>query len=201
VGACTVACSAAAPSAAAPDDAPLTSARPPGVWLERMTELPAPASEAATTGRIAVLAASDAVPSALATVERFFEAVRSGEPEQLDQIVQNDASVVSPVTGGRQRVRALYRSRLARGKRDGLLEQFSARHRAIEAFRGDAARALGRWPMLATELTAADVVVRVPMSHDVSDPARLFGDEIVFVVRPSAAGYVIVEMIEDYRAF
>lgn len=43
-----------------------------------------------------------------------------------------------------------------------------------------------------------DVVVRVPITAPKYGKTRLFGDEIVFVLRPRGNRYAIVDMAEEF---
>jgi hypothetical protein len=44
-----------------------------------------------------------------------------------------------------------------------------------------------------------DVVVRVPIVSPRAGKTRLFGDEILFVLRPDQGRYSIIEMSEDFQ--
>ena len=52
--------------------------------------------------------------------------------------------------------------------------------------------------MLGVVAQTDDVVVRVPIAVPRSGKTRLFGDEIVFVLRPNGNRYAIVDMAEEF---
>jgi len=184
------------PTTTAPDDEPR---RAPGVAVDPAPRLPPPADAADSSRGLVVLSTPGDVAQAHQVVERFFRAVVSEAPEQLDALVSPTAWVVSTSQGWRERATQFWQSRLTQLEYGALTGQVVYRDAEVVTYR---ARDLPDLPASRRPPLRArgdDVVIRVPITQPRIGRTRLFGDEIWFLLRSDAGGYHIEEMAEDFR--
>lgn len=182
---------------AVPEPTPLSPRHAPGVAVDPILALPK-ASETATTDHgVVVLAEPVDTRSARSVVEAFFTAVVDESLDDLSLLCEPNAKFhVSPrsrtdslVTFWKRRFDRLdYRSLATEVfYRESEMEVHTAHEPATVAL----SRSLPVFPK------RAEVLVRTPMLG--TNASRLFGSDIVFLLRPGPSGYKIAEVYEDFR--
>jgi hypothetical protein len=172
--------------------------RAPGVAVDPAPELPDPANEADSELGLIALRAPPDPEAARETVRAFFRAVVHGAFDELEAVVADDAWLQAGAMVGRQRARSYWQMRLSRLDYISLAGSSVYREGELETYRAADVGKLRPPRPLAVVAQGDDVVVRVPITTPRSGKTRLFGDEIVFVLRPKAGKYSIVEMTEDF---
>jgi hypothetical protein len=172
--------------------------RAPGVAVDPAPELPAAASTADTEDGVVVLKAPADPEAAREVVRTFFRAVVHGSYPELEEVVNDDAWLSAGPMVGRQKARQYWQMRLSRLDYPSLAGASVYREGEIETYRAADVPKLRPPRPLAAVAQGDDVVVRVPIATPRSGKTRLFGDEILFVLRPDGNKYSIVEMNEDF---
>lgn len=172
--------------------------RAAGVAVDPATELPSPSTRADSEQGAAVLRAPPDPEAARDVVKSFFRAVTQGSSSELEPLLREEAWVQAGAMTGRQRALSFWQMRLSRLDYTSLAGSTIYRDSDLETYRVSDLPKLRPPRTLAISGSADDVIVRVPISSPRSGKTRLFGDEIVFVLRPDGNKYAIVEMAEDF---
>ncbi|MBI3205604.1 MAG: hypothetical protein HYZ29_28960 [Myxococcales bacterium] len=172
--------------------------RAPGVAVDPAPELPAPTRSAHPEQGIVVLRAPQDPEAAREVVRGFFRAVGHGAIDELKPLVAEDAWLSAGAMAGRQKALQYWETRLSRLDYGALAGAAVFREGEIETYRAADLGALRPPRALGVAAQADDVVVRVPITAPKSGKTRLFGDEIVFVLRPRGNRYSIVDMAEEF---
>lgn len=173
--------------------------RAPGVAVDPNLE-PPPAGVDATTSEGLVVLKEPADPEAARDIVReFFRAVASASFEKVEPLIGEESWLQAGAMMGRQRARDFWRQRMSRLDYAALGGAPIYRDSEMETYR---AQDLGRMRpprSLNVGVQGQDVVVRVPIVSPRAGKTRLFGDEILFVLRPDQGRYSIIEMSEDFQ--
>jgi ketosteroid isomerase-like protein len=172
--------------------------RAPAVAVDPAAELPAPVNEADSERGLVSLKAPQDPEAARETVRSFFRAIVHGSYDELEQLMTEDAWLQAGAMVGRQRARQYWQMRLSRLDYVSLAGSAVYREGELETYRAADVNRLRPPRALGVVAQGDDVVVRVPISTPRSGKTRLFGDEILFVLRPQGTKYAIVEMNEDF---
>jgi hypothetical protein len=173
--------------------------RPPAVAVDPSFQLPPPTGQASVETGILVLQAPANIQAARGKVREFFQAVVAEDTELLDELLDEQAWVQDNTSGARQRARAFWRARLSRLEYEALAGQLIYRESEVETYLAEDALRLAELRRLKMAPEDDDVVLRVAIATPRIGSARLFGDEVVFLMRPSQKGYTIAEILEDFR--
>ncbi len=176
--------------------------RPAGMALDPVFVLPSARASASTERGVTVLATPADTAGGRELVRHFFAAVVREQYADLVSLFADQAVVVTDQNGRRIPAAAWWQQRLARLDYASLAGQVVYQDRRVETYRPEDALHLGRMPQRATASLATagnDLLVRVPVQTPRLGRARLFGDEVWFVLRPSPNGYRIVQMLEEYE--
>jgi hypothetical protein len=187
---------AGAPRFATLAESPDEPRRPPGVALDPISELPAPAPSGTTRERLLVLRTPLDTALPREAVERFFDTVADEDEAALGTLLVPDAAIQIGAQGTRQSARSFWQTRFARfayGSLSGVL-----RDGALETYNSEDAVKLASSRALPLAVKADDVLVRAPIARTHLGKTRLFGDEIVFLLTPSGKTYKISVMLEDF---
>jgi hypothetical protein len=184
-----------APSA--PSSAEDAARRAPGVAVDLRAELPAVADTAATDDGLVVLASPPDPTRARDTVRRFFSAVSHEAADEIDRLVGTDAWVETGAQ--RQPVRGFWRARFAQLDYDELSREVVYRDAELETFRPDDLARMGGSRPAFVETRQGDLIVRAKIRVSWKGRTRLFGDELVFLLRPEGDRFLIAEIAEDFR--
>jgi hypothetical protein len=179
--------------------APAAESRPPGVIVDRPAYLPPPREIDDAEHRLITLSPSIDTRLALRVIDRFFEAVLAERRELLTELFEPTGRMW---TGQRQRhvsLEAAWARRLTQLDYTALGGSVVYRERDREVYRPDEARELAEMRHLSVLPRGDEVLVRIRMSVTASGTDRLFGDEVVFLLRRVGDGYKIAQMREDFR--
>jgi hypothetical protein len=172
---------------------------PPGVAIDPATELPKPARVAQADDGVVVLQPPSDLNAASDVVRAFFRAVVDEDVVKLESVLDEQASLQLDAQSGRRRARDYWRLRLSQLDYQQLASKTVYKDSEVEWYRSEDMPRLTRRGQPALELVEGDVVLRVPIITTKLNKERLFGDEIVFVLRPSTTTFRITEMIEPFQ--
>jgi len=168
---------------------------PAGAEVERTTSLPAPSDDAETGDGLVVLRAPIDPRLARATVEGFFRALLEESPSSLDTVLAPDAVV--QVGSRREPARGYYVGRFVRLDYRSLHGETLYRSADVETWDGGGRSTSGASAPLAPR--ADEIVVQVHIIVVWGGRPRVFGDDLVFRLKPRGTGFVIQEIVEDFR--
>jgi len=171
--------------------------RAPGVADQRSEVLPEPARRASSSEQWLVLRAPTASGLAREAVRDFLRAAVNEAPERMDPLLSPQAVV--DTGSGKQPARAFWQSRFTVLDYTELRGQLLFRETDLETFHAEDLARLPAGRRLAIELAADEVAVRVPIRMSWAGRARLFGDELLFRLRPAGSRYEIAEIAEEFR--
>lgn len=171
--------------------------RAPGVAVDPSSELPKPAATGSTERGLLSLRSPVDPGAAREVVRAFFRAAVAEAAEELDSLLAQQAWVDS--AGMRQPARAFWRSRLTQLDYRTLSGQLVYRENEVESYRAEDQPELAFGRRLPFQIQPDEVVIRVPIAVSWTGRPRLFGDEVVFRVRPSSGRYEISEILEDFK--
>lgn len=171
--------------------------RAPGVAEQRAEVLPEPASNGSSRDQWLVLRAPAAGGLAREAVRDFLRAAVNEAPERMDPLLAPQAIVDNG--SAKQPARAFWQSRFTVLDYTELRGQLLFRETDLETFHAEDLARLPAGRRLAIELAADEIAVRVPIRVSWAGRARLFGDELLFRLRPTGARYEIAEIDEDFR--
>lgn len=180
-------------------DEPVATARPraPGVRTTRSVVYPEP--KRSGQSRDELLWLRSPAPSDLArnAVREFLRAAVDESSERMGPLLSAQAFVDSG--GGRQPARAFWQARFSQLDYTELRGQLLFRDADVQMFRAEDLERLpaNRRPPL--ELEAEELAVRVPIRVSWAGRTRLFGDELLFRLKPTGTRYQITEIAEDFR--
>jgi len=173
--------------------------RAPGVAVDPAPELPAPSWSASAEQGLVVLKAPVPTEAAREVVREFFRAALDEAPERLEQLFADQAFAQSGAQASRQSLRTFWRARLTRLDYGSLAGQLVYREGEIEIYRAEDAARLSGVRALPFSVAGEDILVRVPISLPKVGRSKLFGDEVLFLLRPHADRYKIKEVVEDFQ--
>ena len=195
-----VGCAARAPDTAAPRAASSSeppARRAPGVAVDPRAALPEANLASATEHGLVVLASPPDPTRARDTVRRFFNAVAREASDEIDRLVGPDAWVETGAQ--RQPVRGFWRTRFAQLDYSELGREMVYRDSELETFRPEDLERMGSNRPSFLETRQGDLVVRAKVRLSWKGRSRLFGDELVFLLRPDGDRFLITEIAEDFR--
>jgi hypothetical protein len=144
-----------------------------------------------------VLRAPAASILARETVRDFLRATVNEALERMDPLLAPQATV--DTGSGKQPARAFWQSRFTVLDYTELRGQLLFRETDLETFRAEDLARLPAGRKLPIELAADEIAVRVPIHVSWVGRARLFGDELLFVLQPAGSRYEIAEISEEFR--
>jgi hypothetical protein len=175
------------------DEPPLR--KPPGVAVDPATRLPDIATHGPSRSPLLVLSSPRELSAVHETVQRFFRAVVSEAPSDLDALLSDQAWL--DATSGRLPARNAFRSRFAQLDFSGLRGVMLYRESDLEIYRAPDARALSAARALPEDLGPDEVFVRVRIAVSHAGKLRLFSDEMALTLRSEADGFRISRIAEN----
>lgn len=172
--------------------------RPPGLAVDPAAELPRPAASGASEQGLLVLREPVDDEAAKETVRRFFRAVVSERSDELLSVIDESATVQTGAQGTRQSARSFWQMRLTRLDYGALAALAVYRETALETYRAKDAARLRPTRALPLAVSGDEVLIRAPIAQSHAGKTRLFGDEILFVLRPQNDAFRIASMLEDF---
>ncbi len=184
------------------ETAPLGSEPPrraPAVAVDPAPALPEAEPQASAQAGFVVLRAPSAERPDQAVIQDFFQAVSERDSEKLEDLFQSGAKVKTSATSGGMDAIDFWKSRLSRLDYSKLAGQTIYRSHAIEVYRAEDLHRLEAERSVPVSVAEHQLAVRVPLHPPETIKARLFGDEIVFLLTPTDHGLRIAEMVEDFQ--
>jgi hypothetical protein len=195
---CTIQRPVELPSASAESSAP--ARKPDGVAVDLEGAIPPPVPTASTGAGVAALQEPAAPDAAVAVVRAFFEAVRRGDMPALRHTLSADATFAPIGTTAGQPAEAQWNRRMRKIDYRTLGGSALFLENNIEMYRyADLDDLVGDRPARPALMTAHDVLVRVPIVTTRIGVDRVFGDEIIFVLRRADRTYRIQGVFEDFQ--
>jgi hypothetical protein len=186
-------------SASFPTSDPNEPAKPrvaPGITVDPVLQLPGATSSSSTATGLAVLSTPRGVSAVQRTIARFFRAMVSEAPEELDAVLSDQAFIDS--SAGRQPARGALRSRFAQLDYTVLRDVPLYREQDVEIYRPTDAQALASYrAALPSELPKDQIFVRVRLAVSYAGKSRVLPDEMGFFLRPDRDQYRIASLRED----
>jgi hypothetical protein len=205
---------AAGPRFATAAELPDGPRRPDGVVVDPSPEFPAAADDATSSHpsntrrgdtadvEAALVALKPPLPDKLArtVVAAFFRAVVAEDAEAIGGLVTADATTPVKARGGALGIADLWRSRLRQFRYRTLANDVLYQEADVELYRYDDLEALlpGR-PFRPPEMARTDLLLRVPLLVVRAGSDRVFGDEMLFLLRRDKSRYRIRQLIEDFQ--
>lgn len=173
--------------------------RAPAVAVDPLPQLPTANRSAQVDVGVVALEQPIDHHSALRVVAAFFDAISREDLAALSELISEDAGVQLDPQTGRRRAREVWRTRFAQMPYDRLASSKVYREAAIEW--SHAGEPFGSVARTGSDLPTerGDLVVRVPIATTSVDKDRLFGDEIVLVLRYRQGRLQVVEMSEPLQ--
>ena len=170
--------------------------RPAGTDVEPRFDLPGSSRSADTSAGLVVLESPADPAAARAAVAGFFRAVAEESPTQLDAVLTQQATIQSG--SRRELLRSHFQMRFSRLDYRSLAGEVLYRDADLELWErgppGSEARSTA--PITPNE---RELVARTRITASWVGRPRLFGDELVFRLVPSGRGWLISEVVEDFR--
>jgi hypothetical protein len=188
-----VACGPTPAKVAAPNERP----HPPGVGVDPVMSLPRPTDSGSTGRGIVVLAEPIDTRAARRVVKAFYAAVVDEATDDLTVLCEPTAQSRISRKSRPERLVVLWQRRFERLDYRALSTEVFYRESEMEVHTARDAAALGAARSLPELPKAAEVLIRTPIVG--SNSAKLFGNDLVFLLRPSPAGYKIAQVYEDFR--
>jgi hypothetical protein len=187
------------PGFATATDLPDVPRRPDGVVVDPSSELPIVEDTADVASAIVALKPPLPGKAARIVVAAFFHAITGEDLDALSDLLTPDANAPSRSRSGSTTMVDHWRARMRHFHYRTLANDTLYQDADIELYRFDDLETLaaGR-PLRPPEMTRSDLLVRVPMLV-VRAGDRVFGDEIVFVLRRDKERFRIRQILEDFQ--
>jgi hypothetical protein len=189
------ACAAAPPNVASPNDQAHPHA--PGVGVDPVMSLPKPADSGSTARGIVVLTEPMDTRAARRVVNAFYAAVVDEATDDMTLLCEPTAQARISRKSRPERLIALWQRRFERLDYHALSTEVFYRESEMEVHTARDAAAVGTARSLPELPKAAEVLIRTPIIG--GNSTRLFGNDLVFLLRPGPAGYKIAQVYEDFR--
>jgi len=188
------------PSFATTTDVPDAPRRPDGVVVDPSPELPPSLDVAEPSSSLVALKPPLPVKAARSAVAAFFRAVVAEDTEGLSDLLTPDANAPNKSRGVAPGLLDVWRGRLRHFRYRALAGEALYQESDIEFYRYDDLETLvpGR-PLRPVEMTRADLLLRVPMLVVRAGSDRVFGDDILFLLRRDRDRFRIRQLVEDFQ--
>jgi hypothetical protein len=174
--------------------------RTAGVAIDPTPELPPSSDTAMTRDPVAVLRPPLSEKMVLVVISSFFRSVANEDAEKLASLLTLDATATTKSRSGATPMLDYWRARMRRLAYRKVTAEAAYVAAQVEIYRYDdltVARA-GR-PVRPPTMMRSDLVARVPIATARAGNDRLFGDEIVFLLRREQDNLRIREVTEDFQ--
>jgi hypothetical protein len=203
--AAAVACQIERPASFATASAlPSGPRKPDGVAVDLQGAIPPAAARAETRAGLVALREPIDMSGAMQPVRQFFEAVAREDPAGIRAVLTFDAQAFMPSGPGSSgmRVEDSWDRRFQKFDYKATGPEPVYRETSIETYRfKDLDEAEGDRPLRPPVMDQQDVLIRVPVEIRRVGVDRVFGDEILFVVRRVEGSFRIRALIEDFQPY
>lgn len=183
-------------TAAEPPDEPR---RPDGVAVDLEGSLPNPQSTGNTNAGLVPLKEPVDTSQAVDAVRTFFHAVSEENMEVLRSVLASDAQLMPLVGGNPDRVDRQWERRFSKLDYTALGSEPLYRESMIEVYRfEDLNEPMAGRPLRPAAMVADDVLIRVPVTRTRFGIDRVFGSEILFLMRRESRAFLINTIHEDF---
>ena len=173
--------------------------RPPGVAHDPSPVLPESLTRADSANQLVVLEAPRGHDADRQLIHRFFDAVTKNDVLTLEGLFGSEARVKTGSGNSYVAAVQFWKSRLQRLDYSALEGRSVFRDHALEFYSAEDLDALGSERRLPLDVAESQIAVRVALNDQLRQGKRLFGDEMVFLLSPTAKGYEIVEIFEEFQ--
>jgi hypothetical protein len=185
------------PTAADPEP---TTRRPPGIALDPPAELPDARRSAPSGEGLVVLETPRDVERARSVIATFFRAVAAESLADLVTLLDERGRLWGGSNSRRESLQSAWARRLNQLDYGVLAGRLVYRESDLELYRAEEAAVLLERRSLPLSPREDELVARVPLLSPAPGGTRLFGDDLVFVLRPEPGGsFRIGEVYEDFR--
>lgn len=189
-------CRSSGPAFESVSELPTEPRRPPGTDIELHVELPEGSRSGQTHEGVLLLEAPVDPGRARAVIDAFFRALIEESPTALDAVLSPQAVLQSGAR--REAARSHLQGRFARSDLRSLAGETLYRDDDVELWEPDWRRDEVR-AGVPLEPKAGELVARVRVVTSLASRQRLVGDEFVFRLVPAGSGFVISEIVEEFR--
>jgi len=188
------------PNFATATDLPDVPRHPDGVVVDPSPELPPPVDVAEPSSSLVALKPPLPQKAARSAVAAFFRAVVAEDIDALSDLLTPDANASNRNRSGAPGILDLWRGRLRHFRYRTLAGEVLYQDSDVEFYRYDDLETLAPGkPVRPAEMTRADLLLRVPMVVVRAGSDRVFGDEIVFLLRRDQERFRIRQLVEDFQ--
>ncbi|MCU0690617.1 MAG: hypothetical protein MUF54_04385 [Polyangiaceae bacterium] len=174
--------------------------KPDGVAVDLEGASPAPKDADSTTNTLVILQEPVHADLALDVVRRFFRAVAQEDLDAIRALMSSNASLGPISSAGGPPAAPQWERRLRRLDYDGLGGEPVFRESTVQTYRHrDLGELVAGRPSPPPNMGPDDVLIRVPIARTRIGVDRLFGDEILFLLRRIERQYQIRTMYEDFQ--
>ncbi|HKQ68381.1 MAG TPA: hypothetical protein VJT73_03540 [Polyangiaceae bacterium] len=189
------------PGFATATELPQRQRRPDGVVVDPSPKLVPPATAADTRDEIVTLKPPLPEKAARAVVVAFFRAVVAEDIDAIADLFAEGASAPGKTgKGGHQGLVDHWRGRLRHFRYQALSGEMLFQDSDVEAYRfDDLETAFAGRPARPAEMNRDDLLLRVPLLIVRAGSDRVFGDEIVFLLKPEHDRFRVRHLYEDFQ--
>jgi hypothetical protein len=164
--------------------------------VDRVVALPKAAESATADHGIVVLTEPVDTRAARRVVEAFFAAIVDEALDDLGVLCEASATQIGS-RSRKERLVASWQRRFERLDYRSLSTEVFYRPSEMEIHTARDAAAVRSFRFLPAPPKGAEVLIRTPIVG--ANASRLFGGDLVFLLKPGGAGYKIAEVFEDFR--
>lgn len=173
---------------------------PDAVAVDPLDSLPAATNRGQTRARLISLREPADASGAMQTIRAFFSAASREDPRALRAVLSSDASLTSSASSSGPPAEAQWDRRFSKLDYRAIGPAAIYRESAVEVYRyEDLDAPVGDRPSRPAMMMPDDIAIRVPIDVRKAGADRLFGDEILFVLRRIDGAFRIRAMIEDFQ--
>ncbi len=181
--------------------APDEPRKPDGVAVDLESALPAAQPSGSTRDGLVPLQEPVDDSHAMQSIRVFFRAVSNEDPETMSSVLANDAQQLPMGAGSGMRVDRHWERRFRKFDYTVGAGELPYRESMVETYRfEDLVEPLPGRPLRPVSMTAQDVLVRVPVTRTRYGIDRVFGEELLFLLRRQGRQFEIHTIHEDFVA-
>jgi len=182
-------------------DLPDVPRRPDGVAVDLEGSLPPAQSTGSTSSGLVPLKEPVDVSQAMQLVRTFFRAVSTEDLDAMRSVLASDAQQLPLTAGNGMRVDRHWDRRLRKLDYAALGAEPLYRESMVETYRyEDLDSPLTGRPLRPAAMLPDDVLIRVPVTRTRFGIDRVFGEEVLFVLRREQGRFEIQTIYEDFTA-